>query len=486
MVPSLGASEADASHWLAFVEEIKLDFREDPRVVVTPQVIEFNVGERPSLPMEGQKFLRFSARVSGAKSKAVEPYIRKAHDIARKHFGTRARFWHEAFDGSGHYDEGEVEKSIRSYRTSAPVSTTSESNCSQKLVAAKDPRQDAVSNRMNGGKKSESTDTKTSTLADLLADNQFCKPQPLPGKGFGLVAKRKIHKGSRILAEVPLLTYPKDGPNDTVSLIIAMKLKRLSKEEQRAFFALHNCHGSSLSPFLGTARTNGMPLGSAADEGGVFLVSARLNHACVPNCQHTFNVKRGEMTIHAVRDVAEGEELTICYTETQPSAGRRALTKKHFGFECVCEVCSLPAAELRLSDARHAEMRALDHRIDNVESIVRQPDEYLQWARALVRLLEAEGIADARLAKAYHDACVITAAHADQARARIFAERARATTEWCAGADNENTIFMGETAVDPTGHPTFGLAWTWAQGVDQVPKELGQEDFEKWLWREKT
>lgn len=40
---------------------------------------------------------------------------------------------------------------------------------------------------------------------------------------------------------------------------------------------------------------------------------ARINHSCAPNCHHYWSKKSGEFVIRAVRNLAEGEELSISY-----------------------------------------------------------------------------------------------------------------------------------------------------------------------------
>ena len=84
------------------------------RVEILQNIILFKAGEHPSLPFEGHKFLRFSAKISGASS-GVEGYISKVTSIAKVHFGSRVQDWHEGLDRCGHYDWNEVRKSILSY-----------------------------------------------------------------------------------------------------------------------------------------------------------------------------------------------------------------------------------------------------------------------------------------------------------------------------------------------------------------------------------
>jgi hypothetical protein len=106
--------------------------------------------------------------------------------------------------------------------------------------------------------------------------------------------------------------------------MVASKLRTLGKPEQRAFLELQNCHAGTLPPFAGIFKTNALPLGPGSPHGAVYLIISRINHACRSNTQHTWNEHLRCETIHAVRDIAEGEEITIMYHDG-PFVERRDL-----------------------------------------------------------------------------------------------------------------------------------------------------------------
>jgi hypothetical protein len=103
------------------------------------------------------------------------------------------------------------------------------------------------------------------------------KVTPIPRKGQGVVATHKIPKGTRILSERPIFVVPRT----------TQRLARLDEDQRKSFFALHNSHGNKHTTALGIARTNLIPLGAAAEEGGLFLHASRINHACRHNAQNT-------------------------------------------------------------------------------------------------------------------------------------------------------------------------------------------------------
>ena len=73
MAPRLTESDSDRNRWLAFIDKLKEVYKEDPVFQVQSGVVKFQVGEHPRLPLEGQRFLRFSSRVSGATTAAANP-----------------------------------------------------------------------------------------------------------------------------------------------------------------------------------------------------------------------------------------------------------------------------------------------------------------------------------------------------------------------------------------------------------------------------
>ena len=307
----------------------------------------------------------------------------------------------------------------------------------------------------------------------------------IPGKGQGLIGAQNIPKGSRVLSEKPIFTAPQRGYNDeTMNQLIANKLKQVSKENQRAFLALHNNFRGSLGPFLGIAKTSVLPLGPNATEGGLFLQASRINHACLPNCQHAWNGSIGEETIHAVRDIAKGEEITISYSDSSPSKIRRDRLLRDFGFECTCSLCSLPATERMRSDDRLEEIQHIDIAIGDGAHLMQHPQQHLQIVHSLVVILEAEEISDARLPRAYYDAFQTVIAHGDQARAKIFAERAYTARLCCEGEDSPATLQMKLLAESSKSHRLFGTSRKWIQNETKIPKGLGGEAFEKRLWRQ--
>jgi SET domain len=322
------------------------------------------------------------------------------------------------------------------------------------------------------------------------SNQQLFTLESVEGKGQGLVAMSLIPRGTRILAEAPLFTVPRNTKNATfLEKRIAGEVKGLTEGDQRAFFSLKNCHekGSGMSPLLGICKTNVLPLGSNATQGGLFLEASRINHSCVPNAQNTWNAGLGKITIHAVVDIAAGEEITICYLcdGLWTFAARQRQLQSSFKFTCACTQCSLSGSDRTESEARRAEISRLDAEIGNGTSIIMTPLACLRNVRRLLELMGAEGIRDASVPRAYYDAFQVAIANGDQARARVFAQRSRDSRVVVEGEDSEAVERLAGLVERPNSHRLFGTKMGWRTDVNKTPRNMTESEFEKWLWRMK-
>lgn len=322
-------------------------------------------------------------------------------------------------------------------------------------------------------------------LASLFTTSRPYHIKAVAGKGKGMFATRRIARGTRLLAEAPIFRVPRDELNlQKLEAAIAQSVGLLSQVQRESFFALHNFHGTRHSQALGIARTNALPLGSGASVGGIFLEASRINHSCRHNAQNTWNDSRGQVTIHVLRDVDDGEEITISYLGASENyAARQSRLQKSFGFVCACELCTLPAPQRTQSDRRLNRITYLDDQIGDGIRIVSTPLACLRMAHEMKLLMEEEGIADARIPRLYYDAIQIVIANGDEARARVFAERASVERLIMEGSDSAVVHRLNKYAANPSSHVQHGTSQQWRQRVNKIPQGLNEQDFEKWLWR---
>lgn len=322
-----------------------------------------------------------------------------------------------------------------------------------------------------------------------MTGNPMHSLQDVPGKGKGLVAIEKIPKGTRILSEEPIITIPQNQPvSDELRASICQQFNALSEHQQQAFLSMHNIHayGTAAEQYFGIVRTNALPIESDGIEVGIFLEACRINHACDNNAQKNWNENIKRHTVHALRDIAKGEEITIYYLAVNWSreVRRKALQTK-LNFTCLCHLCSLPPEQSQESDKRLDEINRLDGLIGRggLQEILSSPLRILRYVDQQVRLYNQQGPHYSGLSRAFLDAAQIAIANGDLARGRIFAERAVSGWRTAFGSDSTQVIKHEALAQDPSKHMLYGHSMKWKTAVDDAPCGLEPNDFEDWLWK---
>lgn len=251
---------------------------------------------------------------------------------------------------------------------------------------------------------------------------------------------------------------------------------------------MHNIHAyrNATEQYFGIVRTNALPIETNISEAGIFLEACRINHACDNNAQKHWNRNINRHTVHALRDIYKGEEITIYYLSVlnNREARKKALQEK-FEFTCLCRLCSLPLEQSQESDRRLDEIYRLDCLIGKggIEGILSSPLRTLRYVDQQVRLYNKQGPDDAGLPRAFLDAAQIVIANGDLARGQIFAERAVSGWRTGLGDDSMEVIEHETLARDPSKHKLYGLSAKWRTTVDEAPRGLDPSDLEDWLWK---
>ncbi|KAK8066862.1 hypothetical protein PG997_013609 [Apiospora hydei] len=317
-------------------------------------------------------------------------------------------------------------------------------------------------------------------VSDSNTNDELYERLEIPGKGQGLVARRNIKRGTRILSEKPLFVIQNMDP-EVLNLLIACKLRSLPKDQQTQFLSLHN-NFPGKHALAGIYRTNELQCSPGAEMGGVYTEICRINHSCRHNCHNTWNETNGNgcENIHARRDILAGEELTICYTPPGTSGVRQAQLKASYGFEC--------------NDERLRRIHALDEQITNPMNLMLRPLTSLHACRTLLGILReeyadpnmGEALATTLIPRLYYDALQIVVANGDLARARVFAERGYEGRVLCEGEDTAETQEVKRLMEEPKSHSAFGqcgMKWRTSKTAQPDKQKVGEESFEKWLWR---
>jgi hypothetical protein len=312
--------------------------------------------------------------------------------------------------------------------------------------------------------------------------------QDIPGRGTGLVAIEKISKGTRILSEEALITISGPAGSERVRKSICQQVEALGESQRRAFLSLHNIHPykNDAEQYLGIVRTVSLPAEAVGDQGAIFLEACRINHACDNNAQKNWNERIKRHTVHAMRDINKGEEITITYLSPLKSRkARQSILQERFGFTCLCRLCSLAPEQSQESDRRLQEILRLDGAIDQLgtEGILVSPLRTIRYFDQQVRLYNVQGREDVGFADAFVNAAQLAIANSDLARGRIFAERAASVWKTTLGGDSPQAIKHAALARDPSKYELYGVSTKWKTKVDEVPQGLEPSDFEDWLWK---
>lgn len=247
-------------------------------------------------------------------------------------------------------------------------------------------------------------------------------------KGFGVFAQTHIPRGTRIFSERPLLAITQaQGAGDifSASRLLSVqdldKLLRLSSHtttelsvlrwnqalwytlkytlaELRSFtvpkFTSIKEHVTILSIF----RSNAFNLGStSAIQQAVFSEISRINHSCLPNSQGNFHDGLGRFNIHATRDIARDEELTLNYLHEHGEIreARMGKLRNGYGFDCDCPACNLSMTRGKDGETRRMNLLGMlrEYAEDTAKVGVQVSEAELLIVEAFIRLLEGEGIA---------------------------------------------------------------------------------------------
>jgi hypothetical protein len=351
----------------------------------------------------------------------------------------------EALRGMVAAEKGVVRREVEEVSpTTRNQDFPAETQCSRHLPQM-ESKYETYAERSNVSNKVEETQGSVVPSKEViqLADKLYAV-RAIEEKGKGLVAMTKIAKGVRILSEDPIFKVPRVSPDiKAMEHTVTNEVKRLNEDEQRAFFDLANIYGQVHSQALGIARTKVLPLGSKARSGGLFLEASRINHSCRHNTQNTWNDNVGRLTIHALRDIEEGQEITISYlASTSEYAERQRFLREKFKFDCKCTLCSLPRSQRKHSDTRLRKLQDLNRSIGAFFWGDLEPEEALHLVHMMFGLFDEEGIWDAGIARAYNDAYEIAFQNDDESRSRIFAERACDARRLIEGDDSPVTAKM--------------------------------------------
>ena len=229
------------------------------------------------------------------------------------------------------------------------------------------------------------------------------------GKGFGVFAARDLLPGERLVSESPLVHWESPRADGNSFDKLERSFKALDPARRAAFWAFgqsSDVYGETLS-FKGTWLTNALPIvydgqptaqaqssDGSSGEAGVFRTLSRFNHACAPSCHYCWNSKLQQMTVHVLRAVPRGEELTISYLAAsgRVRGERQRLLQRDFGFTCACARCALSGGALARSETLQRAIGDLAPDADARSGELLATSRFGAAPDALIRMLAEEGL----------------------------------------------------------------------------------------------
>lgn len=239
-------------------------------------------------------------------------------------------------------------------------------------------------------------------------------------KGLGVFAKHGLARGTRVIAERPVLAVKNEREVFAAAERLAAQdrsdLSQFSINEAKrssgfdwAAAAWHQLRNGSIPRrsttteslnTLDVFRNNNFDIGNHTQ--AMFQDISRINHTCVPNCQGNFNSAIGQFTIHAIRPIDADEEVTISYLDEHAATRESRQSRLHngYGFHCNCPICHDDTQVGRESEERRRRMQDKLKEYAEKASASETPDHQveLDGLRYLINFFEDEGLAGRELA----------------------------------------------------------------------------------------
>ncbi|KAK3678213.1 hypothetical protein LTR78_002309 [Recurvomyces mirabilis] len=319
---------------------------------------------------------------------------------------------------------------------------------------------------------------KASLYLPPTASRQY-ELRPIEGKGLGLFATSFIPRGTRIICEAPLLHIPENA------LHLAWgPYCRLLNPQKQAFDALHCFKPENLNPehvsraylidandkaldeedieeliqdqarVMGIFACNNFQSGKGL---ALYETTSRLNHSCVPNVHHSWDPMGKRITVYAVRDIQQDEELCTTYLGGPGvyyvRAQRIELLRSSYGFTCTCPACTDVTGT---SENRRQVMAQIAYGLqvyqyggqghESIPFVPINPAMALRQSEDLISMLLDEGIASLELCKAYRMASTVALAAKNWEKARGYALDEQDVEAVCLGTEVPDLVACGAAA----------------------------------------
>ena len=202
------------------------------------------------------------------------------------------------------------------------------------------------------------------SLLEMMPSNPPCRIQPVPQRGAGMVALRKLFPGDLILIEPPLIFVPDKMDGEATAALLEVLMSRMSQVQREAVLYLNDSKNPDDPDNLGRFYTNAMSYG---EDAVLCPIMARANHSCRPNAEFVTRKDLGLNHLRAIYPIEEGEEVEINYMlmETEGLEGRearQAYLRRSYDFECICSACNMTGKRLDADEGLRESLRQMRDR----------------------------------------------------------------------------------------------------------------------------
>ncbi|GIQ83162.1 hypothetical protein KIPB_004437, partial [Kipferlia bialata] len=299
-------------------------------------------------------------------------------------------------------------------------------------------------------------------VVDTPTDNPF-EIVTIEDDRLGVVATRDIVRGELILEEAPVLSLSsvacrlgKNSGASIGSLILERLSYNVSADKRDGFWGLRR----DISP-IGTADAaeSVYECNRMAGDGqsqNIYLLGSRFNHSCLPNVINLDMSKEHHMSFRALRDIEEGEELTVCYFDsrgnlTMDQHERESKLMELRGVSgCGCELCSLSGSALKRSAKKRLHMQAI------YDSMGNRDQEQLAKLQELIAFIEEDMQNPHQAFEIHHRAMLVSLdSEPDADSARFHATQALRCKMLCEGDHAGLHAYKRWAECPSLAHPTL-------------------------------
>lgn len=322
---------------------------------------------------------------------------------------------------------------------------------------------------------STSKDAILNNDGELLQSSQSPKGpyivKTAPGKGQGVFATRTVVKGERILMDKPFFIVTKPYNHRT----IMEEFERMPLARRQQYMQLSCPDRPDDVHLLDVTRIFEANCFNIEHSAAIFLTATRFNHSCLSNTYYSWSDRRDEIVFHSMIDIAEGEEMTICYGRPFCSRLQRRSELRIYNFICNCPACRTETPFGKASELRRLIMKALSDQIDMFQSRLNEAlliyglQDPLTAILQLIELIKEEGL-HGELMGPYRDAADYLKGRGNFKEALKYAHLEMEEEVVCLGNDSE--------VVNKTIEYVEGLETELKKGVEKWKGEQLEEDEE--------